>query len=154
MSFPFASSRDPAVPRSWFSVVERVACHHQLDPQSKAWSAHLRTAVAGNASCILAATLILANNINSSTRLLVSRCCFCSTSIGSALSDESRWIFNSAEERDKAPARIRPSFSLTATVLSSRIEVVNGSLRDLLSVFVSGGGRKTHLSSLRSWAAS
>lgn len=119
------------------------------------WETCLRTAVAGKASWILAATLILANNMNSSTRLLVSRCCFCSTSIGSALSDESRWILSSADERDNAPSRIRPCFSLTAMVLSSRIEVVNGSLRVLdISVWLLICSKLTHLSSLRSWAAS
>ena len=60
---------------------------------------HLSTAVCGNVSWILRATLMLASNINSSTRLFVSRSSFCSTSMGSDDSDVSIWIFTSGDAK-------------------------------------------------------
>jgi hypothetical protein len=91
----------------------------------------LNTAVCGNVSWILAATLTLASSMNSSTRLLVSYACFCSTSTGSADSAESRWILSSGDESERAPARIRAALSLIASLLSSRTELVRGSFNDL-----------------------
>lgn len=91
----------------------------------------LSTAVAGKTSWIFLATQILASSMNSSTRLFVSRSFFCSTLMGSADSDEARWILSSGEERERAPAHIRAAFSLMARWLRRRIEFVSWSFIDL-----------------------
>ena len=86
------------------------------------------------------ATLVFAKSMNSSTRLLVSRISFCSTSIGADDSALSRWIRTSGLARFRAPASIRPLRSLMAMSFSRR----------MLSVMASFNDR----SSLRFWASS
>lgn len=82
------------------------------------------TAVCGNASCIRVATAQFASNMNSSTRELVSRSAFCSTSTGSDDSALCRCILTSGEARFNAPAAIRFALSLIARALSKRIDSV------------------------------
>lgn len=85
------------------------------------------TAVCGNASSILRATLMFASSMNSSTRLFVSRSSFCSTSIGSEDSELSSCILTSGEARFSAPASIRFAFNFCARELSSRMLFVRSS---------------------------